>query len=116
MCVIAFTRAASECSDLGVNSGWCCVATEIKLELTNLIQRELTLEDAKVALKDPELSEVTDENLTGWVDGTLRKDEVLLRLHQFMPEFMNKHVMSLFHGLLDPSQTGADLAYKGAMS
>ena len=89
----------------------CVIASEICLTVNNVGLREITLEAVRQHLQDNEMNEVEGENLSGWADGTVRKHAVLLRINQFMPEFMNTNLQNLIQGSMDASQASADLTF-----
>jgi hypothetical protein len=71
------------------------IASEICLTVNNVGLRAITLEAAWQHLQDNEMNEVEGKNLAGWADGTVRKHPVLLRINQFMPQFMNANMKQL---------------------
>ena len=77
-----------------------CAATEMSLTIYTLPTFNLTKEAVQEFKKDPSLEDIDDEGLAGWVDGTLARHNVLLRLTKFFPEMMNLDVRNAFLGKL----------------
>ena len=68
----------------------------------------LTKEGVQEFTKE-DLQDFDDEGLAGWVDGTLSRHTVLLRLTNFFPEMMNIDIKNLFDGQLQHKTCGPNL-------
>ena len=86
-----------------------CAATEMSLTIYSLPTFNLTKEAVQEFKKNPSLDEIDDEGLAGYVDGTLARHTVLLRLTKFFPEMMNLDVKNVFLGQLQNNVFGLDL-------